>query len=52
MKLLVSPRTIEGAIEAINGGADIVDCKNPDEGSLGATFPWIIGAVKEEIVKS
>ena len=31
------------------GGADIVDVKNPKEGSLGANFPWIISSVKESI---
>ena len=42
MKLLVSPVDIEEAEEAIKGGADIVDVKNPQEGSLGANFPWVI----------
>ncbi|MBD3185845.1 hypothetical protein GF325_03365 [Candidatus Bathyarchaeota archaeon] len=46
MKLLVSPRTVDGARAAIQGGADIIDCKNPDEGSLGANFPWIIAEMK------
>ncbi|MHA1792329.1 MAG: (5-formylfuran-3-yl)methyl phosphate synthase [Promethearchaeota archaeon] len=46
MKLLVSPRCIEGARAAILGGADIIDCKNPLEGSLGANFPWVIKEMK------
>jgi (5-formylfuran-3-yl)methyl phosphate synthase len=29
------------------GGADIIDVKNPKEGSLGASFPWIIKRIKE-----
>ncbi len=29
------------------GGADIIDVKNPKEGPLGASFPWIIKRVKE-----
>jgi hypothetical protein len=42
MKVLVSPMNIEEAKESIFGGADIIDVKNPAEGSLGANFPWII----------
>jgi hypothetical protein len=49
MKLLISPINPEEAIAAYEGGADIVDVKNPKEGSLGANFPWIISAVKESI---
>jgi len=26
----------------VDGGADIIDVKNPSEGSLGANFPWVI----------
>jgi len=47
MKLLVSPKDVEEAKAVIRGGADIVDVKNPKEGSLGANFPWIISSVKE-----
>ena len=42
MLLLISPINHEEAIESIEGGADIVDVKNPKEGSLGANFPWVI----------
>lgn len=49
MKLLVSPINIEEAIAAAKGGADIIDVKNPKEGSLGANFPWVIRAVKEAV---
>ena len=35
------------ALEAIAGGADIVDVKNPLEGALGANYPWVIKRVKE-----
>lgn len=49
MKLLVSPINREEAIIASRGGADIVDVKNPKEGSLGANFPWIIRDVKEAV---
>ncbi|NOR59773.1 MAG: (5-formylfuran-3-yl)methyl phosphate synthase [Methanosarcinales archaeon] len=47
MKLLVSPINLEEAKAAYNGGADIIDVKNPKEGSLGANFPWVIRSVKE-----
>lgn len=47
MLLLISPINTEEALEAIEGGADIVDVKNPKEGSLGASFPWIIKGVRE-----
>jgi len=42
IKLLVSPVNIEEAQRSVKGGADIIDVKNPAEGSLGANFPWII----------
>jgi uncharacterized protein (UPF0264 family) len=47
MKLLVSPKDIEEARAVIRGNADIIDVKNPKEGSLGANFPWIIRSIKE-----
>ncbi len=49
MKLLISPINPQEAISAANGGADIIDVKNPREGSLGANFPWVIRSVKEAI---
>ncbi len=49
MKLLISPINKEEAIIASRGGADIVDVKNPKEGSLGANFPWVIRDVKEAV---
>ncbi len=47
MKVLVSPMSIEEALESVRGGADIIDVKNPAEGSLGANFPWVIKSVKK-----
>ncbi len=44
MQLLVSPASIDEAKNAL--AADIVDVKRPEEGSLGASFPWIIRAIK------
>ena len=49
MKLLISPRDVEEARMAVEGGADIIDIKNPAEGSLGASFPWVIRAVKKAL---
>jgi len=49
MKLLVSPINVEEAKAAVNGGADIIDVKNPKEGSLGANFPWMIQDIKKAI---
>ena len=46
MKLLVSVVNKREALEAVKGGAHIVDVKNPREGSLGANFPRVISQVK------
>jgi uncharacterized protein (UPF0264 family) len=34
------------ALEAVAGGADIIDVKNPKEGPLGASFPWVIKQIR------
>ena len=47
MLLLISPINHEEALEYIKGGADIVDVKNPKEGSLGANFPWVNRDIRE-----
>ena len=47
MKLLISPKNEKEAVEAVTGGADIIDVKNPDEGPLGASFPWIIRRIRQ-----
>lgn len=47
LKLLISPMNEVEAAEAILGGADIIDVKNPWEGALGANFPWVIKRVRE-----
>lgn len=49
MKLLISPQNSKEAAEAIAGGADIIDVKNPHEGPLGASFPWVIKEIKQLI---
>ncbi len=45
IRVLVSPMNVEEALECIKGGADIIDVKNPFEGSLGANFPWVISDI-------
>ena len=35
------------ALETIAGRADIIDVKNPQEGALGANYPWVIKRIKE-----
>jgi hypothetical protein len=47
MKLLVSIAKPSEVCIALRGGADIIDVKNPDEGSLGANFPWVIAEAKK-----
>src|SRR4030042_246167 len=47
MKVLISVVDEEEAAEAIAGGADIIDVKNPKEGALGANFPWIIKRIRK-----
>lgn len=49
MKILISPASPEEADSVLEGGADIIDIKNPAEGSLGASFPWVIRRVAERI---
>ncbi len=46
IKLLISPKTIEEAKIVIDNQVEYIDCKNPEEGSLGANFPWIIKQMK------
>ena len=51
--MLVSVVNRSEAIESVEGGAHIIDVKNPREGSLGANFPRVIkeinGIVPENI---
>jgi (5-formylfuran-3-yl)methyl phosphate synthase len=49
MKLLVSVVDADEAREAAGAGADIVDVKNPDEGSLGAPSPAVIEGVRAAV---
>jgi uncharacterized protein (UPF0264 family) len=47
VKLLISPTDEKETVEAIEGGADIIDVKNPKEGALGANYPWVIRRIRE-----
>ncbi len=48
-RLLVSVFEVEEVAAALAGGADIVDVKNPAEGSLGAASPALLRAVARRI---
>jgi uncharacterized protein (UPF0264 family) len=52
MQLMISVINAEEAREAAAGGADILDVKNPSEGSLGAQFPRVIEQVKSVATSS
>lgn len=43
--LLVSVRSADEARVAIAGGAEVIDVKEPNRGSLGAADPHVVGAV-------
>jgi hypothetical protein len=47
--LVVGVRNLKEALAAAKGGADILDVKNPTEGSLGANFPWVIAAIRQAV---
>jgi uncharacterized protein (UPF0264 family) len=49
VQVLISPVSLEEAFAVCEGGADIVDIKNTREGSLGASFPWIISEVVKKL---
>ena len=48
MRVLISVKDAEEAKEVLAaGGVDIIDVKNPGEGTLGANKPWVIKEVME-----
>lgn len=49
MKVLISPISSEEAVIAWKCGTDIIDIKNINEGSLGASFPWVIRDVISKV---
>ncbi|HYG60624.1 MAG TPA: (5-formylfuran-3-yl)methyl phosphate synthase [Symbiobacteriaceae bacterium] len=49
MRLLVSVMDAVEAVEAVQGGAHLIDVKNPREGALGAALPHVIRMVREAV---
>jgi len=47
MKSIITVIKKEEVQKAVNGGCDVLDIKNPSEGSLGATFPWVIKEIMD-----
>jgi (5-formylfuran-3-yl)methyl phosphate synthase len=47
MRLMISVVSAEEARQALAGGADLIDIKNPADGSLGAHFPRVIREIKK-----
>jgi uncharacterized protein (UPF0264 family) len=49
MKLLVSVMDADEAAAALEGGADIIDAKDPQRGALGAVTPATLSAISERV---
>lgn len=49
MQLLVSVTGAAEAVEAVAGGAALIDVKNPAEGALGAAAPAVVQAVRAAV---
>jgi len=49
MRLLVSVRAEEEVAAALDGGADIIDAKEPSHGSIGAVSPSVLGRIIERV---
>ncbi len=47
MKLLVSVESLEEARVAVAAKCAVLDIKNPNEGSLGANFPWVLKEIMD-----
>jgi uncharacterized protein (UPF0264 family) len=47
MRLMISVVSVEEARQALQGGAEILDIKNPAEGSLGAQSPGLIREISK-----
>jgi uncharacterized protein (UPF0264 family) len=49
--LLISPDGVDEALDCAKAAEhlDIVDVKKPDEGSLGANFPWVIREIRDAV---
>src|SRR5262245_16149372 len=49
LKVLCSPASLEEARLLVDLGVDIIDVKNPAEGSLGAQPPWVVREIAEYV---
>ena len=49
MILMVSVQNLPEALEAVEGGADIVDVKNLQEALVGSAHPHVVRAVRESV---
>jgi len=49
MRLLVSVRSEDEVAAALDGGADIIDAKEPSHGSIGAVSPNVLGRIIERV---
>ena len=49
MILMVSVQNLEEALQALKGGADIVDVKNLQEALVGSANPWVVKEVRDAI---
>ncbi|ONF74506.1 (5-formylfuran-3-yl)methyl phosphate synthase [Amycolatopsis keratiniphila] len=51
MRLLVSPESVQEALVCVEASEhlDVVDVKKPDEGSLGANYPWVIKEIRAAV---
>jgi (5-formylfuran-3-yl)methyl phosphate synthase len=49
MRLLVSVRSEDEVAAALDGGADIIDAKEPSHGSIGAVSPGVLGRIIERV---
>lgn len=49
--LLISPDGVDEALDCVKAAEhlDIVDVKKPDEGSLGANYPWVIREIRAAV---
>jgi hypothetical protein len=52
MKLLVSVMDAAEAAAALEGGADIIDAKDPHRGALGAVTPATLSAIYERVYRA
>lgn len=49
VRFLASVRSVDEALLAVEGGADLIDCKDPDVGALGALPIETIAAIRKAV---